>query len=269
MRAVVVSDLHLDWTTLGVSRFDDVAKAYRQSVDFAIRETNLSTSKNPERKTKRVDYFLNLGDVTDPDNGGATMLAVELVMSENYRLAKNGIRSITIPGNHDVFEDGSGLSALYPLQAMSRVAVMIDYDTDDVMMEYVDRPRLILARDHGDTAFACFPFAPLSHSYDPAKEATRMFAQARLAGAKKIVTLSHLSVPGIAPGEETNEMPRGRDVLFPIEETETAVLRLQGHYHRRQVVDVGSGEPIVVVGSAARLTFGEQNNKPAFLVVEV
>jgi len=43
------------------------------------------------------------------------------------------------------------------------------------------------------------------------------------------------------------------------------LLVVSGHYHRRQTTEDG----IQVVGSLARLTFGEESNTPQFLVIEL
>ena len=94
-------------------------------------------------------------------------------------------------------------------------------------------------------------------------------ATLRLAGAGKlpVVVLAHLNIPGLLPGEESLELARGRDVFFPVEAAREVrpALMVCGHHHKRQVTPDG----IHVVGSPARLTFGEQGHDPAFLVLEV
>jgi hypothetical protein len=79
-------------------------------------------------------------------------------------------------------------------------------------------------------------------------------------------------VPGAGVGSETLDMPRGRDLAFPLEAC--AALReaggyekqvlLNGHFHRR-IVD----GPVLVPGSLARLTHGEEDHEPGFLVVDL
>ena len=76
-------------------------------------------------------------------------------------------------------------------------------------------------------------------------------------------------LPGIHPGSETEDMPRGREVLFPGEQTRGAVARMNGHYHARQTHGLGDGGPDVIIpGSLARLGFGEESNEPGFLLVD-
>lgn len=167
-----------------------------------------------------------------------------------------------LTGNHDVIEDGSGSSVLSPLKSL----------VDEVVVCDGLGPSSYLL----DTAMLCFlPFTPTCERYDPAMVVDQVSADASLVG-RKLVVLSHLNVPGAAPGSETTDMPRGRDVWLPVEAidrvqaiTGKPALVLQGHYHRSQQLFVGSGFPVHVVGSLARLRFDEANNEPSYLVVEV
>jgi DNA repair exonuclease SbcCD nuclease subunit len=89
-----------------------------------------------------------------------------------------------------------------------------------------------------------------------------------LAGRKpgsKYAVAGHLSVPGVVPGEEVTEMPRGRDIRFPIEACAGVDLLMNGHIHRRQV----SPDGVVIPGSLAKLTFSEEENTPGFLIIDV
>jgi hypothetical protein len=79
-----------------------------------------------------------------------------------------------------------------------------------------------------------------------------------------------LTVPGIEPGSETREMPRGREVRYPVEAIrerwgDRAVM-LNGHYHRAYH---RAESPVVVPGSLERLTRGEARNEPGCLILEV
>ena len=177
-------------------------------------------------------------------------------------LAGNGVVNFWLTGNHDVIEDGSGSSVLEPLKSL----------VDEVMV--CDRlgPSSYLL----DSAMLCFlPFVATCASYDPAKVVEQVAADADLV-ARKLVVLSHLNVQGAAPGSETTDMPRGRDVWLPVEAIDRAhattgkpALVLSGHYHQAQQLFVGSGFPVHVVGSLARLRFDEAHNEPSFLLVEV
>lgn len=242
MKFVASSDWHADWTTCGVPRFEDVEMAVHQSVDVAIKE--------------EVDAYFFCGDLCDPEDGQAMTKAVCLAMSVANRLKSRKIPFYLIPGNHDVFDDGSGLSTLSPLGSFLYPSACLcsvpgAYDVPDNKFN-------VLA----------LPFMSPTHP-----EADRSTVLSLLAPGQMTIVLSHLSVPGIQPGEETTEMPRGRDVAFPFDLVASVPgekIILQGHYHRRQdFVHQPSGMTIHVVGSIARLTFGEESNEPSFLLFEV
>lgn len=247
MRIVVISDLHFDVCTIGVPRFEEVRAAVAASVQHAI--------------ATRADAWACLGDIADPDNGGASLRAIEQTIETALELADERIPSIWIAGNHCCMEDGSGATLLSPLAAVARSAYAGDY------VHVAERPLLVSLPS--EVVVLCLPYAPTSHAYDPAAETRRLLEV--VPRTTRIVVASHLTgVPGIIPGEEVTEMPRGRSVLFPFEETRRAFVRLSGHFHRRQIFDPSDGgPPLHVVGAAARLTFAEQDHEPGFVVVDV
>lgn len=224
---------------MGVPRTEDVGRALRRAADYA--------------KNVGADMLACLGDLADPDSGGATSATQAVYAEVAYDLARSGIASIVIAGNHDVWEDGSGRTTLTPL---------VPAEEHFRFLYVVEEPRVIsLGDDDGNVSFLCLPYAPASRNYDPRAFAAREMAT--LTG--RVVVLGHLMLPGIVPGEETLEMARGRDMAFPIEETTGAALRLNGHYHKRQVTKDG----IQIPGSLVRLSFGEEANEPCFLDVTV
>ena len=255
MRLIVVSDTHGDKDTLGVSRAAEVERAIDQSVQHALRVN--------------ADAWLHLGDLCDPDNGGATLRAQQHAVFTACRLANVGVRSIWLAGNHDACEDGSGMTTLAPLKGLERSGAL------DGLVIVADEPRLVYVKPDSGIYILCLPFMSVARAYDPAEAALRLMQQAKghmlEAKGHPVVTISHLMVPGIAPGEETTDMPRGREVTFPLAETRAAVLRLQGHYHQRQVFDPGDGgPPIRVIGSPAAFSFGEHDETGgAFLDVDL
>lgn len=243
LKIVVVSDLHPDVQTLGVSRFDEVHRSLKKAVAYAIKIG--------------ADVFLFLGDLCDPDSGGETFRAIAMLIEAALELASHGIQVILIAGNHDVNEDGTGATTLSPIAAIEKLR------GGNELIYVAEQPRFIHIRE--DVGVLCLPFVASSHGMDLAEETKRLWPE-----NTRVIVASHLSVPGIIPGEETTEMPRGREIGYPFEETKNAIVRLQGHYHRRQTFDPGDGgEPIIVPGSLARLTFGEEDHSPAFLLVEV
>lgn len=250
MRIVCTSDWHGDWSTLGHRRHAEVTAAVEQSVELAIAE--------------QADAYLFLGDATDPDTGGDTFHTIALMIRTALRLRDAGIKSIWIRGNHDVCEDGTNGCTLTALKALER-------GLDIVSFIYVAlEPRVVWLSD--DVAILALPFMPMSHGIDMEMAALALFPAEPLPSGKlpSVVVAGHLMLPGVHPGSETTEMPRGREVLFPALQTTKAALRLNGHYHARQIHDPGDGGPgIYIPGSLARLTFGEEGNQPSILVVDV
>jgi DNA repair exonuclease SbcCD nuclease subunit len=248
VKFVVVSDLHLDKETLGVPRLPEVERALWQAASHAIEI--------------EADAFFFLGDLTDPDSGGAAVKASRIAMDVAMQLGRNrcnhqgAIPSFWMVGNHDVFEDGSGLTTLEVMRPLF----------DEFHVSLIDEPKLV---EFGDVSLVFLPYTPVARGYDTAKAAKRMMSDARARG--RVVVASHLNIPGISVGEETNEMPRGREVMLPLEETSGALFRLSGHYHTRQDFDPGDGgPPIHVVGSPAAYSFGEHDGvTPAFSVITV
>ena len=233
MKLLVFSDVHLDWVTHGVSRFEEIRTTMIGLAGMAIEEN--------------VDLVMFLGDFCDPDSGPVVYRAVNTMIGMAVSLREAGIKSLWIAGNHDVIEDGTGTTTLHPMQAIA-----------DDMVHVIQRPERIQL---DGVTFVLLPFTATSHTYDPEEFAEGMLKDA----TGPTVVAGHLTVPGIVPGEETTDMPRGRDVRFPVEVTEGATLRLNGHYHRQQKSESG----IWIPGSLARLTFGEQKHNPGYLVVEV
>lgn len=244
VKIVVSSDFHPDVVTMGIPRFSEVEAAVRQTVAHAI--------------AIEADAYLFLGDLVDPDSGGATSRAQALIIEVAIECIENQIDFIAIAGNHDVHEDGSGATTLTPLAAVAKRLQAGDWE-----IHVAETPKLVDLG--GDVSILCLPFTPSSHGVDLAEATTRLWPRDR-----RVIVASHLTVPGVMPGEETSEMPRGREVGYPFAETVKAHVRINGHYHRRQDFDPkDGGPPIIIPGSLARLTFGEENHVPSFLCLEL
>jgi DNA repair exonuclease SbcCD nuclease subunit len=209
-------------------------------------------------KEEKVDLYLFLGDLTDPEPV-RSHLSTAFVASVAQRLASADIMSRWLVGNHDVIEDGHGVSTLGAIKAAGpwrQKAEMVRVYSAPTLEDF----------DHNVSLLA-LPFTPRSHTYDPA-EVVKAFAK-DIDPAAHVIVAGHLNIAGIEPGSETEDMPRGRDVMFPLAackelfKAERSTL-FNGHYHRAQLF-----EGIHIPGSLDRLTFGEAKNEPGFLVVEV
>lgn len=241
MKIVVASDFHLDHTTHGVPRFWEIVDAFEATVDRAIEE--------------EAAAYVFAGDLCDPDSGACVFRCVDAVERGATRLADRGIVSIWVAGNHDVIEDGTGCTTLTPMRALADSKRYGDH----VFVAEVPS-RVVVANQMNVIAL---PFTATSYAYD-VEERLRELTSATV--RERTVVVAHLNVPGVVPGEETTDMPRGREVWLPVDlAKERAKVVINGHYHRQHRTDSG----VWIPGSLARLTFGEEGNRPGFLVVEV
>ena len=242
MKIVVSSDWHLDATTAGVERFDDVSESAARVVRYAIEQN--------------ADLFVFLGDLCDPDAARAPR-CVARAIAYATELAGHGIPSRWIVGNHDVIEDGSATSTLTPLAAVGE-------SRSDTLIRVVSKSEREVI---GGVQFLWLPFPARGLSYDPVGfiEAAAEESETR----QPVIVGGHLTVPGVDPGSETHEMPRGRDVNYPVDEIRAAfgsrALMLNGHYHKTYPYTSG----VVIPGSLERLTFGEESHTPGWLTIEV
>lgn len=245
-RIIACSDLHLDARSLGEDRFDDVRRALQEVLARAhdMRATDL----------------LCLGDICDPDCGTKAWRIVNVIMSLALRAAELRIRTHWLAGNHDVAGDGTGTTTLSPLRALA--------------VDGPGRGWVHVYEAPGWHAFDGFellalPFTEPCASYDPTKYFDHHACEQDQ--VKPVLVLSHLNLEGIAPGSETTDFPRGRDVFYPIEQARdwaekkrAHMLQLSGHYHAAQEY-----EGVQIVGSLERLAFGEQDNEPQWIEVEL
>ena len=237
MKLVVSSDWHVDWMTDGFSRRGDVSDAVHSVVMHCIG-----------LKQQGEDVvFMFAGDLTNPFSRGmhrAVAFAVEIAATLN----EEGIPNVWLVGNHDIVEDGGLTHMLMALKAAR-------FPTTTVVEEGGHQFHI-----YGKT-FIGLPFTPSSHTYDPAAVVMAGYDPAD-------VVFGHLSIEGILRvGSETTDMPRGRDILFPIDavkEHHPNALMINGHYHRQQVF-----KGICIPGSLAQLTHGEEENTPSFLVFDL
>lgn len=251
MKILVTSDWHGDAFTAGLARFDDVARSARATVELAKRE--------------RCDGYVFMGDLADPGPRAhrCSALAIELASD----LARVGIWSRWLVGNHDVVEDGAGASTLEPVAAYSRSLG----EVGSAGMRSVavwSNPSVEFLRG-SDVFVVALPHPARGCGYVPI-DYVQSIGTAAFAEARVVLVFGHLTVPGIEPGSETREMPRGREVRYPVEAIRERwgdrVVMLNGHYHRSYR---RAESPVIVPGSLERLTKGEAGNMPGCLILEV
>lgn len=251
---VSISDVHSDWLTYGRPRFDEIASALHRSVDVAI-----------ERK---ADLWCFCGDWCNPDAGSRVVRCVGLAFEIAMRLNEAGIPNMWLPGNHCVLEDGSGETVLTPLRALREHAAHT---------RVLEQPTSFIV---GGIWVHALPFTSTSHAYD-VEAYVRSIEPPRGSDftERPHLVLSHLTrIEGVTPGEEENEMSRGRQITLPrrligehfrkLGAREPFIL--QGHIHKRQLLPAVDGMPAIqIVGSASQLTHGEEDHEPGFVVVDL
>lgn len=227
------SDVHLDAVTSGVPRFEELGAVLDVIEDHAMKPDN------------GVDTVVFGGDLTDPSPEGWGCLARALGF--DHRLRKAGKRVLWLVGNHDVVEDGRGSSTLAPLRGAGG--------------EVIDQPTVIQLADGWRLGF--LPFAPRALAYNPSV-AVKAWAS-KVPQHQPDVVFGHLNLKDAVPGSETHDMPRGREVQWPLDELRALFpdARLYGgHYHA-----AGEINGVHIVGSPALFTFSEENNEPGFLLI--
>lgn len=206
-----------------------------------------------ERCIETRATFVHGGDLADPWKVGSHA-AVATAVGMGHRLARAGLQSIWMPGNHDVIADGSGDHLFLAMREL-----------EDVGVSVADRPCTLVL---GSSRLHFLPFPNPAQPYDP-RLAVRQLAELipSTSSQKRDVFMGHLQVPKLIPGSEATEMPRGREVPWPLEEIAelfpNATLIAAHHHHACRLEIMGLD--IHVIGSLGRLTFGETDHEPRYL----
>jgi DNA repair exonuclease SbcCD nuclease subunit len=230
------SDWHLDAVTVGMRRIDDLKAAVQRTVDIAIE--------------KKVDAYVFHGDLADPDCGSILVRVLAIAIDTALALAHADIPSFWIAGNHDVIEDGSGLTTLHPLaQLRSKVHV---YEAPEIVMWDEDCEIVFL------------PFTSRTALYDANEFMQRHpFTE----GVKRRMVFGHCTgLDGVVIGSESRDMARGAELPFPIAECrrQDVTLCVTGHWHRQQRTPDG----VYIPGTLERLRFDEEGNAPGIFISE-
>lgn len=234
MRICLVSDVHIDRVTCGVSRFEDIWDSLTEIIKA------------------EYDWLFFLGDWANPDNRLALRSSAAAVKFDDI----NDRPSYWITGNHDILEDGYGthtllsLQAKYPFNVFSKPRYLEENQFRLIALPYTARVNAYLPGD----------FIRETHSKIKDKDDPR-----------PLIIIGHLDCEGITPGSEINEMARGREIFWPTKEIGACFPDAHcfgGHIHKRQVYNRNNCK-IQIVGSLSRLSFDEAENEPGYCIVEI
>ncbi len=246
LRLLHTADVHLgarhaDLGDAAAAQRERQFAAFRASVDLAIAE--------------KVDLFLVAGDLFD--SNVQPRRSVERVAAELARLAKSRIRSVLVPGTHDVY-DRSSVYRAYSLFAMAGTQ-----PTDDLVTVLTpEHPWVHLAALDAVVHGPVFPTkrAP----YSPLRDLAAV--QTPAATWKIGVLHAAIAIPGRTDHDE---------VVITVEEIGVSGLDYLalGHWHSAQVATskgvtyayCGAPEPVAVdqdrAGKVLLVTLDEQDGK--------
>lgn len=230
MKGLSFSDAHLDASTGGMRRIEDLERAFDRVEELANEH--------------QVDVVIFQGDLANPDCGSILVRVLDTTIRCASNLTANAIPSHWVAGNHDVIEDGSGYTTLRPLSQIPGVHIH-------------EVPGRVAVRS-GHILF--LPFPTRVTKYDPEKYVLENCEEGD-------VVIGHATyVEGAIMGSETRDMARGGSMVFPVAACKKmgAKLMLNGHYHREQVTPSG----VHIPGSLERLRFDEEGNTPGVLIWE-
>jgi len=213
LRLLHTADVHLgarhaDLGEQAAAQRERQFAAFRATVDLALAE--------------KVDAVLVAGDLFDSNT--PPRRSVERVVAELRRLAEAAIRTVIVPGTHDVY-DGASVYRAYDLPALAGLPA----DTDRLLVLTPERPDVVLAPldlvVHGRVfATKRAPRSPLA-GFDVAADERATWHVGMIHGS--------LSIPGRTEHDE---------VVFTAEEVAASHLDYLalGHWHSTQRGQAGA-----------------------------
>ncbi len=244
MKLLVTSDWHDDAVTLGVPRRAEILRYVDELRHVCVLE--------------KVDVVVFPGDFADPGGMLASLYASDSIqLLPGLAAETRSKRGIVVAGNHDVVETSQTLTTLSPLAAVTAARCGVSV-AETSSLVYVD-----------DVCFLCLPYQARAAGAEVLPLGLFDACLGARAAGQKIVSVSHLNVPGARRGSEVKEMSRGRDVDLPVEQLLELRpdLVINGHYHRPQVVDV-SGLEVLIPGSPLAFTTDDDAGGKGYTIVE-
>lgn len=258
MKILMFSDIHCDASTAGQSRFDEVDAFMAEVVKRC--------------EAGDIDVAMFLGDAYDPgtlDDPRWAAAVLRWAVSID-KVCKKG--SVWIAGNHDVVDATDRGGAVTTLSALRALTELFE-EGSELMLHVSELPEFYV---FGNCGVLTLPYVSAAVQRLDIYKSGVHAAFERAQGYREsfpehaLVVAGHLSFDAMHPGSET-EMPRGRDVMFPVQRVKALnpSFVANGHYHKREVI-TRLGQAIQIVGAPLRFTFGEKDDGPrGYLVAEV
>lgn len=242
-KMVLCGDFHLDVTTCGVARREEIKRAVMDGPVKAAVDG-------------RADLFVFLGDLCDP---GSRMAVADVAFPIDVCNALDDIPSLWLAGNHDVVMSDDGVTTL---DALGSVYPM--------WPQHAIRTRFPGVLIHEGVRFLLLPY---SH-----REQDRVITGAALKEVESglpLVVFGHCTSIGGARGEgsEEVEFARGRaqpwPVLPPGRIRRDVLFAANGHWHDQGEAVAPDGYKVHLVGSIVRLCFADSERTRGFSIVEL
>lgn len=262
MRFLHTSDWHVGRTIRNHSRSEEHQAVFAEILDIAKRE--------------QVDAVLVTGDIFHERR--PPIEAEEIVAQTLADLARAGIPSVVIPGNHD---DAFRLRTLKPLGDLVRVHVVADF-TEDLPSLVVPIP----AREGNESAvIGCLPYLH-PHTVLTAAEGAGITEDARLsayqskvqdyfralveemqrrnrAAVSIVLAHAHIAECEFGGGEWRSSVFPVNAAFLPAHVQYVAV----GHMHKPQVIP-GTKSQARYAGSILQMDFGEREQQKSVCLID-
>lgn len=238
MKLVVTGDWHLDATTGGVARREEVKRAVMDGPVRAAVEG-------------QADLFCFVGDLCDPGSRLAVS-DVAFPVQVALHLAAERVRSVWVAGNHDVVLSRDVATTLDAIDAAGNAYAHVSR-----RWEFVSRP--------WNPRLCGVSLVLLPYEAYPSQG----FAGPNFDGPYLAFGHCTTFAGTVREGSESAEFARGRGQAWPSSVADRALFSANGHFHDPQDVELASGARVHVPGSLVRLTFGDAERDRGFSIVEV
>ncbi len=255
MKLVICGDLHLDATTCGVARREEIKRAVMDGPVKAAVDGH-------------ADLFVFMGDLCNP---GSRMAVSDVAFPIEVAKSLGDVPSLWIAGNHDVVMSDDGATTL---DALSQCDVLPGGMTRRPGAFTPVSP-VVQTRSPSVLIHQRVRFLALPYSHREQDRAITGAALKEVESGLPLVVLGHCTSIGGARGEgsEEAEFARGRSqpwpALPPGRIRRDVLFAACGHWHDQGEAVSPDGYKVHLVGSLVRLCFADSERTRGFTIVEL